>query len=38
MNVAPLSHDRLVADNMIDSLVLLQLEKPEKGSFKAEPI
>lgn len=38
MSVAAISYDRLVADNMFDELVLLQRERVERSSYRAEPI
>lgn len=38
MQIPPISYDRLVADNIFDSLVLKVKDKQDKKAFKAEPI
>lgn len=38
MQIPSISYDRLVADNIFDSLVLKVKDKQDKKAFKAEPI
>lgn len=38
MQIPPISYDRLVADNIFDSLVLKVKDKQDKKTFKPEPL